>query len=134
MMSGVPRQILRGDEPLVGQRVTRPHIRGVVMAKSKLVVQRVQEIDRSHSLCYTPLKPQNPPRRQAERGSWARLEVHSVLYGILADEDLTEMVMDAAYAAEVENLARLRAEFLLLLAKHRLLEQFGSLDWGYDTS
>lgn len=135
MMSSVPRQSLRGDEPLVGQRVTRPHFRGVVISKAKLVVQRVREIDINSNMCYRALRPKDPARRQADKGSSVTLEVHSVLYGVLADEDLTEMVMDAAYAAKVENLERLRAEFQLRLADYRSLEQYGFLDqWDYDTS
>ncbi|MBS3933335.1 MAG: hypothetical protein KGZ35_03180 [Truepera sp.] len=57
-----------------------------------------------------------------------------MLYGILADDELTEMVMDAAGAAEIANPERLRDEFRLGLAEYRLLEQYGSHDAWYDTS
>ncbi len=59
-----------------------------------------------------------------------RLEVDSLLYGILADEDLIQIVLDAARAAEIENTTRLRAEFQLRLADYRLLGQYGDLDQG----
>jgi hypothetical protein len=60
--------------------------------------------------------------------------VVSVLYGILADEDLIQLVLDAARAAEAKNLGRLRAELELRLAEHRMLEQYGSHDAWDDTS
>ncbi len=56
-----------------------------------------------------------------------------MLYGILADDELVELVMDAARAANVPNIAKLRAELELRLGEYRLFEQYGSLDeWDCD--
>lgn len=64
-----------------------------------------------------------------------RLEVFSLLYGILADDELIELVMNAARAANVSDTKNLRAELELRLAEYRLLEQYGSLDeWDCDSS
>ena len=128
MMVNAPRPSV--DEPLVVQRVTTsPHPWGSCLGY-KLVVQRVWEIDTSQKICYSVLKPKNPARRQAEKGSSVRLEVCSVLYGILADDELIALVMDAARAAGVPNpyLTKLRAELELRLAEYRLQEQYGSVD------
>jgi hypothetical protein len=58
-----------------------------------------------------------------------------VLYGILADDELVNLVMDAAHAANVSNTEKLRAELELRLVEYRLQEQYGSLDeWDCDTS
>jgi hypothetical protein len=58
-----------------------------------------------------------------------------VLYGILADDELVDLVMDAAHAANITDTKKLRAELELRLAEYRLLEQNGSLDeWDFDTS
>jgi len=58
-----------------------------------------------------------------------------VLYGILANEKLIELVMDAAQAANIADTKNLRAELELRLAEYRLLEQYGSLDeWDCDSS
>jgi len=73
MMGSVPR--LSVDEPLVVQRVICPHTRGVTTLKSKLVVQRVREIDKLSTPRYNALNPKNLARRQAERGSSVSLEV-----------------------------------------------------------
>ncbi|WMT56028.1 hypothetical protein [Truepera radiovictrix] len=54
--------------------------------------------------------------------------MNSVLYGSLADEDLVQLVADAARAARVRNLAQLLAELRLRLAEYRLLEQHGAYD------
>lgn len=133
MINNVPRPCV--DEPLVAQRVIfSPHTWGFIQ-KSKLVVQRVQEIDKKIEPCYTPIKPRNLTRRQAKRGSSERQEVCSVLYGILTDEELTEIVVDAAHAAGFENPERLRQEFRLRVIEKRLLDQYGDLDnWDLDSS
>lgn len=133
MIDNVPRPSV--DEPLVGQRVTTsPHSWGLLL-KRKLVVQRVREIDNQTILCFNALKPKNLARRQAKRGSSVSQEVCSVLYGILADDELVNLVMDAAHAANVSNTEKLMAEFKLRLVEYRLQEQCGSLDeWDCDTS
>ncbi len=135
MMVNTPRQSV--DEPLVAQRViTSPHSWGLYLS-SKLVVQRVWEIDETRKICYSALKPKNPARRQAEKGSSVRLEVISLLYGILADDEITALVMDAARAADIPNpyIAKLRVELELRLVEYRMQEQYGSLDeWDCDTS
>lgn len=64
-----------------------------------------------------------------------RLEVISLLYGILADDELIELVMDAANAANVSNTEKLRAELELRLVEYRMQEQYGSLhECDCDTS
>jgi hypothetical protein len=83
MMVSTPRP--RVDEPLVAQRVTTsPHPWGSCLG-CKLVVRRVQEVDAAQKICYRAIEPGNPARRHAERGSTVRLEVCSVLYGILGN-------------------------------------------------
>lgn len=58
-----------------------------------------------------------------------------MLYGILADDELIDLVIDAAHAANISDTKNLRAELELRLAEYRLLEQSGSLDeWNFDTS
>jgi len=135
MMVNTPRPSV--DEPLVAQRViTSPHSWGLYLS-NKLVVQRVREIDKTQLICYRAIKPGNPARRQAEKGSTVRLEVISLLYGILADDEITALVMDAAHAADIPNpyIAKLRAELELRLAEYRIQEQHGSVDeWDCDTS
>lgn len=133
MIDRAPR--LSVDEPLVGQRVTTsPHPWGLLL-KHKLVVQRVWEIDNQTILCFNALKPKNLARRQAKRGSSVSQEVCSVLCGILTDEELVDLVIDAAHAANVSNTEKLRAELELRLTEYRLLRQYGSLDeWDYDSS
>lgn len=133
MIDNVPR--LSVDEPLVVQRVTTsPHSWGL-LPKHKFVVQRVWEIDNQIILCFNALKPKNPARRQAERGLSVRREVFPLLYGILANDELIELVMDAARAASILDTTKHRAELELRLAEYRLLEQYGSLDeWDYDSS
>jgi len=133
MMVNTPRPSV--DEPLVAQRViTSPHSWGLYLS-NKLVVQRVREIDKTQKICYRTIKPGNPARRQAEKGSTVRLEVVSVLYGILANDELIDLVMDAAHAANVSNSEKLRAELELRLAEYRIQEQYGSVDeWDCDTS
>jgi len=135
MMVNTPRPSV--DEPLVVQRVTTsPHSWGSCSGR-KLVVQRVWEIGKTQLICYRAIEPGNPARRHAERGSTVRLEVCSVLYGILADDELIALVMDAARAAGVPDpyLTKLRAELELRLAEYRIQEQYGSVDeWDCNTS
>ena len=135
MMVSTPRPSV--DEPLVAQRViTSPHPWGLYLS-NKLVVQRVREIDAAQKICYSALNPKNPARRQAEKGSSVSQEVCSVLYDILADDELIDLVMDAARAAGVPDpyLTKPRAELELRLAEQRLLKRFGSLDeWDCDSS
>jgi len=135
MMVNTPRPSV--DEPLVAQRViTSPHSWGLYLS-NKLVVQRVREIDKTKKICYRAIEPGNPARRHAERGSTVRLEVYSVLYGILADDELIALVMDAARAAGIPDpyLTKLRAELELRLAEYRIQEQYGSVDeWDCNTS
>ncbi|ADI15421.1 hypothetical protein Trad_2311 [Truepera radiovictrix DSM 17093] len=130
MIGAVPRT--RVDEPLVAHRVAlqaklSPHPWGFAEI-FKLVAHRVLGIDKAHHIFYNLPNPKNPARRQAERGSPVRKEVNSVLYGSLADEDLVQLVADAARAARVRNLAQLLAELRLRLAEYRLLEQHGAYD------
>jgi hypothetical protein len=102
-----------------------------------LVVQRVWEIDTAQKICYRAIQPGNPARRQAEKGSTVRLEVISLLYGILANDELIALVMDAARAAGIPDpyLTKLRAELELRLAEYRIQEQYGSVDeWDCNTS
>lgn len=138
MIDIVPR--LSVDEPLVVQKVIPnrailPHFRGATISESKLVVQKVRRIDSPSAICYSANDLHGLARRQAVKGHLGSLEVFSLLYGILADDELTEMVMDSAMAAEVENLSRLQAEFELRLAEYRLLAQYGCLDpWDCDSS
>lgn len=133
MMVNTPRPSV--DEPLVVQRVTTsPHSWGSCSG-CKLVVRRVWEVDAAQKICYSALNPKNPARRQAEKGSSVSQEVCSVLYGILANDELIDLVMDAAHAANVSNSEKLRAELELRLVEYRLQEQYGSLDeWDCDTS
>ncbi|MFZ5991147.1 MAG: hypothetical protein ACOYW9_05155 [Deinococcota bacterium] len=130
MIDNVPRPSV--DEPLVASRIVfSPHKWGC-KPKPKLVASRIDNLNR---LCYTATKPKNPTRRQAERGLSVRLEVFSLLYGILADDELIELVMNAARAANVSDTKNLRAELELRLAEYRQLEQYGSLDeWDCDSS
>lgn len=137
MIGTAPRT--RVDEPLVAHRVAlqatlSPRLWGYAKV-FKLVANRVLGIDKDVDVDYTSSKAKNPTRRQAERGSPPRKEVNSVLY-ILADDDIVQLVTDAARAARVPNLAQLLAEVRLRLAAHRLLEQYGAYDatpWA-DTS
>jgi hypothetical protein len=132
MIAGAPRTSV--DEPLVVQRVEpSPQVWGLPR-KFKLVVHGVFRFENFPRVCYDAINLQNPTRRQAERGSPVRLEVNSVLYGILADEGLVQLLLDAVRAAQIKNLARLRAKLELRLAEHRMLEQYGALDAWRETS
>jgi hypothetical protein len=126
MIQNVPCPGVDGPS-LIIRKVISPPTWGVDAKFKSLIIRNT---------CGIIHKRRSFTRRQVERGSLMSLEVNPLRYGILADDDIKNLVREAAYVAGLSNTMtkQLMAALNLSLAEHRRLEQYGSLDEYDDTS